>query len=206
VYARLARGGKTTFLIYLFAALRNRGCAPILISFNGNFARGSGESQLEALIRLLSAAMTTRIPLTPLTTPSLDHIERTAGGAPVVLLIDELNILPKGEPLDSTASRFLKQFFLDKKDRYLVFTSHILMDLNDHNFAGAYWSTPSQRDYFSVHQPLSMDESLLRAMSADCRSLTPVDVSLFGGILSLIFAPKSYGGGIQSVSCAAYLY
>jgi hypothetical protein len=130
----------------------------------------------------------------------MDHIERTAGGAPVVLLIDELNILPKGEPLDSTASRFLKQFFLDKKDRYLVFTSHILMDLNDHNFAGAYWSTPSQRDYFSVHQPLSMDESLLRAMSEDCRSLTPVEISLFGGIPSLIFASKSYGGGIESTT------
>ena len=70
------------------------------------------------------------------------------------------------------------------------------MDLNDHNFAGAYYSTPSQRDYFSVHQPLSMDESLLRAMSADCRSLSPVKISLFGGI----FASKSYGGGIQSVA------
>ena len=126
VYARLARGSKTTFLIYLFAALRNRGCAPILISFNGNFARGSGESQLEALIRLLSAAMTNMDPAYSADysfkgqVALLDHIERTAGGAPVVLLIDELNILPKGEPLDSTASRFLKQFFLDQKDRYLV--------------------------------------------------------------------------------------
>jgi hypothetical protein len=47
VYARrlLARGGgKTTFLIYLFAALRNPGCAPILIPFNGNSARGSGKT------------------------------------------------------------------------------------------------------------------------------------------------------------------
>ena len=80
----------------------------------------------------------------------MDHIERTAAGKPVVLLIDELNILSKGEPLDATVSQFLKTNFLDQKDRYLVFTSHILMDLDDDN-SGTYWSTPSPQDYFSVH-------------------------------------------------------
>ena len=51
----------------------------------------------------------------------------------MVLLIDVLDVLSKGEPLDATVSQFLKRFFLDQKDRYLVFTSHILMDLDDVN-------------------------------------------------------------------------
>jgi ABC-type Na+ transport system ATPase subunit NatA len=120
----------------LFEALKNSGCAPVLISFNGNFVRSANESQLEALIRLLSAAMT-------LIDPSdsskysfsgqqalLTHIERSAGESPVVLLIDELNVLSSGMPLDSDASQFLKRYFLDMKQRYLVFTSHILLDLD----------------------------------------------------------------------------
>jgi hypothetical protein len=136
-----------------------------LISFNGNFVRSANESQLEALIRLLSAALT-------LIDPSdsskysfsgqqalLTHIERSAGErpvvllifeylnfffvkscinvtnfydseSPVVLLIDELNVLSSGMPLDSDASQFLKRYFLDMKQRYLVFTSHILLDLD----------------------------------------------------------------------------
>lgn len=111
----------------------------------------------------------------------------------MVLLIDELNILCRGEPLDAAVAQFLKRFFLDQKDRYLVFTSHILMDLDDDN-SGTYWSTPSPQDYFSVHQPLSIDENLLRAMSEECRSLTSVEISLLGGIPSLIYVTKGYGG------------
>eukprot|EP01036_Dinobryon_divergens_P036047 gene36047-46842_t len=145
VYARLSRGGKTTFLIYLFAALRNRGCAPVLITFSGYFTRGVAESQLEALIRLLSAAMMTKI-------NPLDFNSNYSFKGMAALWITSRERLQgnRGEPLDAAVAQFLKRFFLDQKDRYLVFTSHILMDLDDDN-SGTYWSTPSPQDYFSVH-------------------------------------------------------
>jgi hypothetical protein len=42
-------------------------------------------------------------------------------------LADELNQI--GSPLDEESSNFLKAEFLDKAKRYLVFTSHVFMDV-----------------------------------------------------------------------------
>lgn len=209
VYARLARGGKTTFLIYLFEALKEVRCAPILITFNGHFFRSPGESQLQALIRLLSVAMTD---INPADSHNysyrgkddlLEHIKKTADGLPVVLLIDELNSLSYGRPLDADASYFLKRYFLDRRGYYLVFTSHILLDLDEVILnrsvlgGGAYMQStcnpPSPRLFLTVHQPLSTDKQVLREMSEECEALTPAEIAIYGGIPSLIYVSKGRG-------------
>eukprot|EP01033_Poteriospumella_lacustris_P015753 gene15753-11278_t len=209
VNARLARGGKTSFLIYLFEELKRGGCAPILISFNGNFLRSPGESQLQALIRLLSVAMTDIDPADSTKysyggeEALLAQIANTADGLPVVLLIDELNSLSCGEPLDVEASHFLKRFFLDRQGYYLVFTSHILLELDEVYInrpaigGGAYMrsphNSPSPRYFLTVHQPLSTNEQALRAMSDECGALTPAEIAIYGGIPSLIYVSKGRG-------------
>ena len=53
VVSRLARGGKSTFLRVLFDRLKRQGYVPIVINFNGSFARRPGESNLEAVLRLV---------------------------------------------------------------------------------------------------------------------------------------------------------
>jgi len=50
-------------------------------------------------------------------------------GKIVVLLIDELNKM--GVPLDADTSSFLTENFLDKKGRYLIFSSHVQFHVDD---------------------------------------------------------------------------
>jgi hypothetical protein len=66
VYARLSRGGKTTFLKLLFHALKDRyRLVPILISLGDGFMRGVNETQLDALIRQVSNQLTDANPQDP---------------------------------------------------------------------------------------------------------------------------------------------
>jgi hypothetical protein len=124
----------------------------------------------------------------------LQHIDRTANGSKVVLLIDELNML-SGGPLDADVANFLKQEFLDKAGRYLVFTSHIPLNTDDisKNKLAPYSPTftPSPRGVVTVHQPLSIELNKLRAMPG-CESLTVSEVTIYGGIPSLIYSAKGH--------------
>lgn len=191
VNARLPGGGKTTFLMYLFDELRANGYAPVLISFNAPFVIMPHETQLQALVRALCTAMTDVEPADshrfsfPDEDALLEHITTTAGGCPVVLLIDELNILSGGMPLDAKASQFLKRYFLDKKGHYLVFTSHIPYTLDGAHIPANPWG------YLTVHQPQSTDVSVLRVMSDDCEAITPAQIAIYGGIPSLLFTLMS---------------
>lgn len=120
----------------------------------------------------------------------IDHINRTAEGSKVVLLIDELNALAGG-PLDAETSAFLKSEFIDKAGRYLVFTSHIPLDIDDTRsdtrHAPLFFSNPSPRGFVTVRQPHSLDLTDLRKMPG-CEDLTPSEVAIYGGIPALIYA------------------
>jgi ABC-type molybdenum transport system ATPase subunit/photorepair protein PhrA len=85
------------------------------------------------------------------------------GDSPFVLLIDELNEL--ANPLDAEAGSFLRELFLDKKNRYLVFTTHVPMDLDPsahHFMTGS--NRNSIRGVKSVSLPVSTDLTTLRKM------------------------------------------
>jgi len=199
VFTRLGRGGKTTFLWCLFNALKTEGFSPIYISFNGGFKPREQESQLDALVRLLSMQFMLVPPTNPFSftydqIDLLEHIDRTSNGSKVVLLIDELNMLAGG-PLGADVANFLKQEFLDKACRYLVFTSHIPLntdEISTYKLASYFpTSTPSPRGVVTVHQPLSMELDHLRAMPG-CESLTSAEVTIYGGIPSLIYSAKGH--------------
>ena len=197
VYSRLGRGGKSTFLWCLFRALKADGFSPIHISFNGGFLRGNRETQLSALLRLLgsefmdSSSVATQSPVFSARSV-IDHIERTSGGSKAVLLIDDLDVLAGG-PMDADTTSFLKKEFLDKAGRYLVFTSRIPLNVDeakaDELSEFFQYRTASPRGLISVHQPHSVDLTELRKMPG-CAALTSAEVTIYGGIPSLIYSFK----------------
>jgi hypothetical protein len=193
VYARLSRGGKATFLKLLFHALKDRyRLVPILIRLGDGFMRGVNESQLDALIRQVSNQLTDANPQDPFShtysaTWLLEHIEKTSGGASVVLMVDRLDGLSGGHA-DPAVTDFLVSNFLDRDKRYLVYTTTAIFGLDETLFdRGA--RTP--RAYRTVRQPFSVDLEALRAMSPECAAITPTEVALCGGIPSLLYAANT---------------
>ena len=218
IVSRLARGGKTTFLMSLFNRLQlSEKYLPIIISFNtsSNFEPVFGQNDEETLIRVIAAQF---VEIGPHDDASkivctkealLDYIETAtaAGGYEgVVLLIDELNALRR--PLDSKGAKFLREHFLDSEKRYLVYTTHVLMDvegvcvadsLGKNSHSGTSSSAAvvmtnnkksSNRSYKTVHMPQSFDLELLRTMPS-CGAVSATLVSLCSGIPSLIFCEMS---------------
>jgi hypothetical protein len=121
----------------LFNELKASGkYAPIYISFSGAFQRFPNEFYAEAILRLIAVqfidlpegqrAARDRFQFNP--TQVLEHKARSSNGREVVLLIDELNSLRK--PLDWTGAALLREEFLDKRGRYVVFSTHSPMNVD----------------------------------------------------------------------------
>jgi len=193
VVSRLARGGTSTFLRVLFDRLKGQGYVPIVINFNGPFARRPGESNLEAVLRLICIQLLPIGSWDPSTVVCnqqylLKYIADNCNNRKIVLLIDELNVL--GVPLDNATSVMLKEHFLDKTGYFLVFSTHVALDL-EMNFMSNENVPASSRGTVTVHMPMTTNLQELRAMSQECGSLTSVEAAFYGGIPSLMFSVKS---------------
>ena len=197
LFSRLARGGKTTFMQQISVALKESALyAPIFINFNGNFLMQKGESQLQALLRLIAMQLVDASKIDAYSDRNivcdsvalLNHITQSCDGKPVVLLIDELNMLAMHGgtvELDSDVKQFLKTKFLDPAGRYLVYSSHIPLEIDNFITVGG-----SGRFSVSVPKPLSRDLTALRKMSEKCKDITPSEVVYYGGIPSLLYCQK----------------
>jgi len=209
VFSSLSRGGKTTVLIKLFGALKDKGYFVMIVSFNSvsGFSRKSHESAEEAIMRQILRQ------LVDPTAFSADELERlecneqvfntfldqqtrygSASEVPMIMLIDELNLL--GAPLSSTASKLLQRLFL-RKNRYLVFTTHFPFTLSTEedpvdkkNAMPILSSTP---DIIVVRMPQSNDLSELRKME-ECSGLTGHEATIYGGIPALIYSALRNAG------------
>ena len=125
----------------------------------------------------------------------IDEAGRSFRGG-VVLLIDELSAFSR--PLDRAGAKFLRDEFLDHPKHYLVFTSHVLMNLESDSKtfsetlgrALSVSNEVSSRTYRTVHMPQCFDLGVLRSMP-QCAALTKAFVSLCSGIPSLIFSVTS---------------
>lgn len=105
-------------------------------------------------------------------------------GRTVVLLIDELNNL--GVPLDADTSVFLTSHFLDKRGRYLIFSSHVQFHID----STAPAITPlihssSGRTLLTLPLPFCTNKSTLQNMLEG--SVTDLTITLAVGIPSLLF-------------------
>lgn len=191
VCVRHARGGKSTFLRLLLDKLQKSGkFAPILISFNGGFARRSDESARDAIVRMIACEF---IDIDNEAEDSsqvvcdqkelLQHIKNSSEGKTVVLMIDELNQL-EPLPLSPEASNFLKLNFLDAENRALIFSSHLPIDMEYAQKGTSY------RESLFVPLLKSMDLSQLRVMADHCANLTPLEAAMYGYNPALIYSMK----------------
>jgi hypothetical protein len=179
----LARSGKTTALDALFTALKDGGIIqPIIISFNRNagFSERSGESCSDSLLRMIAAQFVDDSRGNFSCTEKA--LEAHFGDAKVVLLIDELNSL--GAQVNEDLSRLLKRMFLDRPNRYLVFSTHypLAIDVGE-----SFIRSASLRDSKQIQLPRCTDVNVLRLMAPQCSGLQPCRVALYSGIPSLIF-------------------
>jgi hypothetical protein len=106
-------------------------------------------------------------------------------GKTIILLIDELNKM--GVPLDPDTSSFLTKTFLDKKGRYLIFSSHVQFYVDDSvdtpGAANNMLSSPSGRT-MTLPLPFCTDRHVLENM-LEGRSVTDLKTTLSVGIPSL---------------------
>jgi len=198
VFSRLARGGKTTILRILFNALKESNeVYPIIISFNGssNFVRRHGETNLQCILRIIALQFIDVAPKAPKNVICDENAligYLATSDKPIVLLIDELNALAC--PLDSDASAFLKTEFLGKANRYLVYSTHVPMDIEATSLTDS-MAGSSSRSYRTVHMPISTDLTELMMMFENTQPYTPAltraEVAYYGGIPSLIYSVKS---------------
>ena len=208
VLLRFARGGKTKTLTRVFDDLKKDGrVLPIFISFNGGgstkFRLRDGETHGQAILRLIAVQLNEYLPEEQINLlvdrKALDrHI-----GDNVVLLIDELNHL---SPIDNDAAELLRDMFLDRSGRFLVFTSHfpVYIDTNvvsANNYMGTVDKIPASfRVALFVNMSLGSDLNELRGMSTDCEALTEEKAAWLGYIPSLIYVCMSatkFGEGIS---------
>ena len=191
--SRLARGGKTTLLSLLFDELKCQNVDVMFITFNGssNFQSRQGESQRNAILRVIATQLV-EIENSDALYIECDEkaLDKYIGDSPFVLLIDELNAL--AAPVDAEAGRMLRQLFLDKHNRCLVFTTHVPMNVEPqacHYMATA--TVPSSpRGCLTVPFHPTLDITSIRKMSDMCSAITPAEVMLYGGIPSLIYSVK----------------
>ena len=173
----LARGGKTTALNALFVALKElNGVRPVIVSFNGNsgFVKGLGETCCEAFLRVVAAQFVSNPK--GIFSCTEEALETHFGEATIVLLIDELNALCA--MLDEDLSLLLKKIFLDRPNRYLVFTSHYPMEVDvGFPFTGG----ASGRVCEKVQLPRCTDVDKLRGMADECQALQPCRVAMYSG-------------------------
>ena len=204
---RMSRGGKTTILkLYEYFEGNESDFLPIIISLNGDFKERTDENSIAALIRIIACQFVDIIPqkigdnYVCNEQDLLDYIDGISTGRSVILFIDELNKLRL--PLDPEVSNFLKKNFLDRLGRYLVFTSHVVLDIDPSKYdqpvnsirANDYMyqsSSGSNRPIEIVHMPRSTDKDKLRAMSSQCSAVTSVEITLYGGLPSLLFIKKN---------------
>ena len=116
----------------------------------------------------------------------------------VVLLIDELNIL--GMPLENDAAQLLREMFLDKRGRFLVFTSHFPVSIEGDAaqaidlLAKSANVPPSLRGISTVNMSLGNTLTELRAMSTACEALTEETAAWLAYIPSLIYCSMNDTG------------
>lgn len=109
-------------------------------------------------------------------------------GKTVVLLIDELNKM--GVPLDSSTSSFLTNHFLDRIGRYLIFSSHVHLQVDVPSgvvVAANMLASPSGRTMMSLPLPFCTDRAVLEDMLGGSSSITDLKITFSIGIPSLLF-------------------
>ena len=184
-------------LVKLFEAFKLGGFyKPIFISFSSNFsdyARQPWETQSEAIMRLIAVQLGeyTADEALNIEVSEVD-LDRNLGDN-VVLLVDELNRL--APTLDLEATLLLRRLFLDKRHRYLVFSSHYPFELdqvqldNDVVSSSTVEYLPSCKGIYTFNMSQATSSTALvelQSISEYCGGLTESQAAWFGYIPSIV--------------------
>lgn len=188
--SRMSRGGKTTLLLLLFHQLQKEpNTHPIFISFNGSTNYHKGLTQKQAILHSIAAQLTDPGEINRRNIIcDEDALDLYLGNEPVVLLIDELNVL--ASPIDEEAGAMLKNLFLDKLNRYLVFSTHVPFCLDSLISHLRPSSNSSTRECVALpYHPIS-EFTLLQNLVSNYCELTTREAMIYGGVPSLIYSVK----------------
>ena len=165
---RLARGGKTATASAVFG--------------NSGFKR-LDKSDRKVILRSIAAQLMGCAPA-DVVVPTTEELDAALGDKPVLLIIDEINKLNGGK-LNEDSRALLRELFLDKPGRYLLFTSHIWMNLDASQFNG---KSPrgSIRGVATTDMSLAHSLDELRNMAPEFTSLTADRAGWYGYIPSLV--------------------
>ena len=200
VISRCPRGGKTTLLSNLHSKLSQQGLLCLSVSFNGvsGFIRNNDETDADALYRVVTNQLIRNINPQMPRQANWELLDAHIGTSKFVILIDEVNALT---PMIGAQLAFvLKKYFLDKKDRFLVLTTHhpFVADMDAESSKSCdgptlprLWSQSDQlsnRPLLLLRMPESYDIQALLNMDELCsHALTRSKASFFGGIPSLMY-------------------
>ena len=211
VLMRFARGGKTFTISKTFDKLKEQGrVSPILISFNGSgeqaFRRREGETQSEAILRLIAAQLSDYSVVDARQLVADRAVLDVCLGDNVVLLIDELNNL--GTALDAEAAELLRTMFLDRPGRFLAFTSHIPVSIEPDlqlakasSFIRSSSVIPVSLRGVSIVNMSSANSLIdLRSMPRACEELIEEQAAWLGYIPSIIYCTMNDEGRLGAFS------
>jgi hypothetical protein len=188
--AATSRSGKSTVLFSVYHALSEGTNEPVLVSFNGDsgFKIRDGEPPMDAFCRAFYEQLTGQ---DNYAAPSPDELLRYLElcEKPLVVLLDELNVITP-ELGDDTLATFLRDEFLDKPSRYLVFTCHYPMDVA--LALGSRGHNDSGRPHFFVGVPVSVNVDDYTPMFS-ARRPSPVELVLWGGVCGLVWTAAQGG-------------
>jgi hypothetical protein len=178
-----ARSGKTTLLFSVFDALTKRGdCAPIVVSFNGQF--GFNLRKTDSMVHNFCRGIHEQLfGVQDCESPKLLDLQNYMSKSvyPIVLLIDELNALaPEG---DADLARVLRSEFLDHQDRHLVFTCHYPMCVGD---ALGVVDQDSPRQAIMIDVPLSLKPNDYAPVFSESKLMSPIRLAIYGGLCGLV--------------------
>ncbi len=170
---------------------------PVMISFNGSgstaFISRDEETQTQAILRTIALQLGVYTPEEAVNLVVDQYALDQHLGDNVVLLVDELNNL--GTSLEKDAARLLREMFLDKAGRFLVFTSHFPVSIEPNrppnrasDFLGNANDVASIRGVTTVNMSLARTLQELRNMSTKCEGLTEEAAAWLGYIPSLIYS------------------
>ena len=173
------KSGKTTLLQSIFEEVKKDNLTnAIIISFSHSspnpFKKIVGETDEEALYRLITDQLVSKefkdANVGKIRKCDWEGLNKYIGDKRFVLFIDEISDLSR--EFDSDVADILKNYFLDKKNRYLVMTSCFQMRFDPGKL--------TYRSWFNIEMPEVENATDAQRMGSECSKITNFHLAFYG--------------------------